>query len=263
MTDISLEHIAEQLRLAEYTRTTCPPIRAALTDTGLSIEESAYKVQYINTTFRIAQGERLTGRKIGLTSKAVQTQLGVNSPDYGALFNTMAVGSGESIRLTDLIQPKIEGEIALVLGQDLTQRNHTYADIIQATAFALAAIEIVDSRIDNWQISLADTVADNGSSARYILGSRPVSLHNVDLEGCAMSITNNQATLSQGQGKLCMGNPLNAMIWLADTMVAQGTPLLAGHTILTGALGPMVTVSTPANFSCQITGFDPIQVIFE
>ncbi|MEM5406411.1 fumarylacetoacetate hydrolase family protein, partial [Paraburkholderia unamae] len=163
-------------------------------------------------------------------------------PDFGALFASMAYGDAQAIPLSQLIQPKVEAEIALVLEHDLTFEKHTFVDILRASAYALAAIEVVDSRIQNWDIRFVDTVADNASSARFVVGSRPVPLPQIDLTGCSMELSRDGEVLSRGNGAACLGNPLNAAVWLADRMVQLGTPLRAGDVVLTGALGPMVAV---------------------
>ena len=255
-----LEMCAEQLYQSEQTLKPVAPIRAELGEDA-AVDE-AYAIQDINTNRALVLGRRLVGRKIGLTSVAVQKQLGVDSPDFGMLFADMAYGDGEAIPAGRLIQPKVEAEIALVLKADLTQAKHTYADIISATDYALAAIEVVDSRIENWKISLLDTVADNASSAAYVLSSQPVSLTDVDLVNCKMQMTRAGEVVSEGIGKACLANPLNAAVWLADEMVARGRPLRKGDLVLTGALGPMVVAHPGDEFQVQIEGFGAVTAVF-
>ncbi len=258
-TTLSIEQAALLLREAEHHKQTIPPLRTRLSD---STTDQAYAIQELNTQHRLAQGERLVGRKIGLTSVQVQQQLGVDQPDFGMLFANMSVGDGASIAFDSLIQPKVEAEIALILGRDLNHEQHTYADLLRATEYCLPAIEIVDSRIHNWDIGFVDTVADNASAARFVLGGRPVNLSDVDLSLCAMQLTANEQTLSQGSGRACLGNPLNAALWLADTMVRYGRPLQAGDIVLTGALGPMVTVCPQTHYAVQIQGLGSVNVFF-
>ncbi|MFT4021452.1 MAG: 2-keto-4-pentenoate hydratase [Acinetobacter sp.] len=259
--DDLIQSIATTLNRAESTRNAVAPIRLQLDEQNNTVD-FAYAVQELNTRHALAQGRKLVGRKIGLTSKVVQTQLGVDQPDFGMLFADMAYGDGETIPVNRFIQPKVEAEIALVLQQDLTQIKHTYADIISATAYALPAIEIVDSRIADWKISLIDTVADNASSAAFVLGSRPVTLDRLDLVNCKMQMHRKEELVSQGQGKACLANPLNAAIWLADEMVRRGRPLLAGDIVLTGALGPMVVVQSGDEFTVEIEGFGTVTAVF-
>jgi len=254
------EHFAQALFDAEQYRQAIAPIRAELGEHATV--DDAYAIQDINTERALNSGRRLVGRKIGLTSVAVQKQLGVDSPDFGMLFADMAYGDGEAIAAGKLIQPKVEAEIALVLKADLTQAQHTYADIISATDYALAAIEVVDSRIENWKISLLDTVADNASSAAYVLSSQPVSLADVDLVNCKMQMTRAGEVVSEGIGKACLANPLNAAVWLADEMVKRGRPLQKGDFVLTGALGPMVVANPGDEFQVQIDGFGSVTAVF-
>ncbi|MCA6215345.1 2-keto-4-pentenoate hydratase [Ideonella sp. B7] len=224
--------------------------------------QAAYAIQEVNTQAWLAQGRRLVGRKIGLTSPAVQAQLGVDQPDFGMLFADMAVGDGEPVPAGGLIQPKVEAEVALVLGADLTHERHTYADLIRATAYALPAIEIVDSRIEAWNIRFADTVADNASSGLFVLGGRPVRLRDVDLTACAMQMHCAGERVSQGHGRACLGSPLNAAVWLADVMVRCGRPLQAGDIVLTGALGPMVAAASGRSYEVFIEGLGHVSARF-
>ena len=235
------------------------PLRDRL---AMADQASAYAVQEINTQAWLAEGRRLVGRKIGLTSLAVQAQLGVDQPDFGMLFADMAVGDGEIVAAGRLIQPKVEAEVALILGRDLTQERHTYADLIRATEYAVPAIEIVDSRIENWNIKFVDTVADNASSGLFVLGGRPVKLSDIDLTACAMEMKRGDEVVSRGNGRACLGSPLNAAIWLADMMVRCGRPLQAGDIVLTGALGPMVAVKSGDRFDVSIDGLGTVSALF-
>ena len=242
---------AEQLRVVYDTGAPIPPIRDAIASA-----EEAYAVQDINTARWLDAGRRLVGRKIGLTSLAVQRQLGVDQPDYGMLFADMAVDDGAEIAAGRLIQPKVEAEIAFVLGDDLPSADTTAAELLRAIDFAVAAIEVVDSRIAEWQISFHDTVADNGSSGLYVVGSRPVSMSAFDPIECGMVIERGGEPVSVGAGSACLGSPVSAAAWLARTMAAAGRPLAAGDTILSGALGPMVTAEPGDVFEARISGLE-------
>jgi len=256
---LSSEAAAALLKVAVAGGQTIAPLRERL---ALASQDGAYAVQEINTRAWLAEGRRLVGRKIGLTSLAVQAQLGVDQPDFGMLFADMAVGDGELVALSRLIQPKVEAEVALVIGRDLTHERHTYADIIGATEYALPAIEIVDSRIENWNIRFLDTVADNASSGLFVLGGRPVKLSDVDLTACAMEMRRGEEVVSRGNGRACLGSPLNAAVWLADVMVRCGRPLLAGDIVLTGALGPMVSVRPGERFDVSVEGLGSVTALF-
>jgi 2-keto-4-pentenoate hydratase len=258
--DRTLSKWADQLYQAEQNQITIAPIRDQLP--GEATVDTAYAIQDINTQRALDQGRRLVGKKIGLTSFAVQKQLGVDSPDFGMLFEDMAFQDGQTIPFQKLIQPKVEAEIALVLKSSLDQSQHRVADIIAATDYAVAAIEVVDSRIENWKISLLDTVADNASSAAFVLGTQKVNLAELDLVNCRMQMTRADEVVSEGQGKACLGNPLNAAVWLADEMVRRGRPLKAGDIVLTGALGPMVAVQAGDEFKVEIEGLGSVSVHF-
>ncbi|WP_207200256.1 fumarylacetoacetate hydrolase family protein [Pseudomonas sp. TH03] len=259
---------AKRLRQAESNGQPCAPVRdliasALAADPTADPVALAYAVQQYNTQVSIDAGLRPVGRKIGLTSRAVQQQLGVNQPDFGLLFASMSRGDDQLIAWADTAQPKVEAEIALVLEHDLCREHHTMADLIRATAFALPAIEIVGSRIANWDIHLVDTIADNASSGLFVLGSRPVQLGKLDLVRCGMSMTLAGEPVSGGAGAACLGNPLNAALWLADTMVRFGAPLRAGDILLTGALGPMVAARPGNVFTAHIQGLGSVTAAFE
>ena len=169
-----LEQAARQLRTAATSSTVCAPVRD-IVGTATDID-AGYAIQQINTDLDIAAGRRVSGRKIGVTSKAVQEQIGVDQPDFGTLFADMEFGDGIELPADRLLQPRAEAEVALVLEHDLDKGEHSFADIIRATAFALPSIEVVDSRIGGWDIRIVDTVADNASCGLYVLGGKPVAL---------------------------------------------------------------------------------------
>ncbi len=181
-------------------------------------------------------------------------------PDYGMLFADMAFGDSEP--LPALIQPRVEVEVALVLGRDLDQSHITFADLVGATAYALAAIEVVDSRVRDWDIRFFDTVADNASSGAFVLGARPVGLAALDLHDCRMQLTRGDEQVATGHGHACLGHPLNAAVWLARRMVALGRPLAAGDVVLTGALGPMVDAAPGEAFRAEIEGLGAVRAVF-
>jgi len=264
MNQEQISDIADMLWAAETGRAPCAPLRERILAAagGADPVAAAYAVQQHNVRRRLEAGARVVGRKIGLTSAAVQQQLGVDSPDFGVLFADMAYGDGEPIPLARTLQPKVEAEIALVLERDLTHERHTFADLVSSTAYALPAIEVVGSRIENWQIKLLDTVADNASSGLFVLGSRPVQLGRFDLATCGMEMERRGETVSSGSGAACLANPLNAAVWLADMMVRVGTPLRAGDVLLTGALGPMVAVAPGDTFSARIEGLGEVRAVF-
>jgi 2-keto-4-pentenoate hydratase len=235
------------------------PIGAELAPLGI---EGAYAVQEHLTGRALASGRRLVGRKIGLTSKSVQAQLGVDQPDYGMLFADMEFGDGEEVPVTRFIQPKVEAELAFSLGRALPDPRTTMAEVIRAIDFVLPAIEIVDSRIRDWRISLLDTIADNASSGAYVLGGTPRRFSGLDLRLCGMVLEHQGEPLSTGCGAACLGHPLNAVAWLARRMAAAGRPLAAGDLVLSGALGPMVTVQPGATYHARIADIGSVTATF-
>lgn len=205
--------------------------------------EGAYAVQEVNTRLWEAQGRRIVGRKAGLTAKAVQVQLGVDQPDFGVLFDDMRVADGGELDPARCLQPKAEAEIAFVLGADLPATDTTADQVAAAVASVHAAIEIVDSRIADWKITFADTVADNGSSAFFVLADGGKPLPGLDVWTAGMVMQINGEAVSLGVGAAALGNPLEAAAWLARTLAARGEPLKAGDILLAGALGPMVALT--------------------
>lgn len=254
-----VQTIATRLQEAESSRRPIDPVAAEI---GAGQVDVAYAVQAEVTRRGIANGRRLVGRKIDLTSKAVQQQLGVDQPDYGALFADMEIVAGESIDFAQLIQPRIEAEIAIVLERDLSSQDLTLGELMRATAYAVPALEVVDSRIRDWEITILDTVADNGSSARYVLGASPRQLTDIDLAACGMTMIRNGAIASVGCGAACFGHPLRAALWLARTMARVGQPLRSGDVVLTGALGPVSPVASGEVYEARISGFGPVSVSF-
>lgn len=255
----AVEAAAERLREAVRIALPCAPVRHELPAGDVDV---AYAVQERNTRLWMAEGRRLVGRKIGLTAKAVQRQLGVDQPDYGMLFSDMAVADGEEIAPSRVLQPRLEAEIAFVMGRSLESDEISLADVIRATDYVLPAIEVVGSRIEKWDISIVDTIADNASSGLFVLGTTPRLLMSVDLELCGMTLSRRGEILSLGTGAACLGNPLNAVAWLARTMRDRGRPLDEGDIVLSGALGPMVPAASGEAFEARIGGLGSVRAIF-
>lgn len=253
------DKLAERLRSA-YSTGAIPPLRDTL-EAGDAA--GAYAVQAINTRFWQAEGRRIVGRKIGLTADAVQKQLGVDQPDFGTLFADMLIPDGGVLRSSQVLQPKAEAEVAIVLAQDIDDPHATPERVAAATEYAVAAIEIVDSRIADWKITFADTVADNGSSAFFVLGTERHGLQGLDLRTCGMALEINGKVVSLGAGVACLGHPLNAAAWLARTFAAAGEPLRAGDVIMTGALGPMVALMPGDRVVATIGGLGSANFSFE
>ncbi len=254
-----LDTIARDLAAARASRAPIAPIHARLDEPSIA---SAYEVQKNVVERWLGSGDRVVGRKIGLTSAAVQKQLGVDQPDFGALLASMEVSSGERIAYA-FIQPRVEAEVAFILSRDLKSEIVTASDVRRAIAWAAPAIEIVDSRIRDWNIDILDTIADNASSARFVLGTDRRRVDDLDLRLCGMVLEKNGEASSLGVGAACLGHPLNAALWLARTMVAHGSPLREGDIVLSGALGPMVGVAAGDRVDASIQGLGSVSVAFD
>ncbi|UVA80694.1 2-keto-4-pentenoate hydratase [Pandoraea commovens] len=259
-TQARLQQAADALLEAERSHRFIAPLRD--TFAPLTIDD-AYAIQRINTERRLAAGRRIVGCKIGLTSVAVQKQLGVDQPDFGLLFDDMGYGDGEPIPASILTQPKIEAEIAFVIGRDLNVENPGQLDVLNAIEYALPALEIVGSRVADWNIRITDTIADNASSSAYVIGNTPKKLSEFDVRMCGMVLERRGEPVSVGAGAACLGSPINAVVWLARTMAAVGTPLRAGDLVLSGALGPMAAVTPGDIFETRINGLGSVRAVFE
>lgn len=237
-----------RLAYAQRSGSPCPPVRDLIgADAAL-----AYAVQRAGIDDRLTAGARVVGHKIGLTSVAVQAQLGVDQPDFGVLLDDMQVLEGGVVGPGRLLQPRVEAEVAFVLASDLAGPDLTAADVRAAVDHARVALEIVDSRIAGWDITFADTVADNGSSGMFVLGRTRLDLDEVEPAAVEMELCVDGAIASTGSGVACLGDPLAALLWLARTAVDVGDPLRAGQIVLSGALGPMVDAVPGSTVSARL-----------
>ncbi|MGL5827370.1 MAG: 2-keto-4-pentenoate hydratase [Nocardioides sp.] len=248
-----------RLRHAARTGVPCAPIRDLI---GAGDQASAYAIQRKIIAANVADGARIAGRKIGLTNPAVQAQLGVDQPDYGVLFHDQGYAEGQVVPMSRLLQPKAEAEVAFVLAEDLADGPLDAARVAGAVAYAQAAIEIADSRVADWNITVVDTIADNASAGLYVLGADQVTLDQFEPVHAAMSMTINGQVVSTGSGAACLGDPLNALGWLARQAREAGDPLRAGQLVLSGALGPVLPVPAGAVVVAQISGLGSVTATF-
>ena len=256
----------DELYEALVDRRTVPNLRDRVP--GIDVTD-AYRIQSRMVQRRIDAGETIVGKKVGATSAAVQNLLGLYEPDFGQLMSGMLHHDGDTIRLDSLIQPRAEGEIAFVLKHDLDGPGITAIDVLRATDYVVPCFEIVDSRIDNWDIKVCDTVADNASCGVFVLGTQHTDPLEVDLAlvGMTIDVRRPGETVSEliatGAGAAVKGSPVNSLIWLANTLAELGVPCRAGEVILTGSLSTMAWVKEPQTITCEFGGLGSCTVTFE
>ncbi|MUL81940.1 MULTISPECIES: 2-keto-4-pentenoate hydratase [unclassified Mycolicibacterium] len=255
----TIDAAARRLEHAAVTGEPCDPVRDLIGRDDLA---AAYAVQDAITARRVDRGAKVVGRKIGLTSPAVQQQLGVDRPDFGVLLDSMAYRSGDTITTRHIMQPRVEAEIAFVLAEDLDDGPLDAAQVRAATGYVVAALEVCGSRIRDWDISFGDTVADNASAGAYVLGSRRVTLDEVAPDAVEMTLLIDGEQVSEGNGAACLGDPVEAVVWLAQTAREFGEPLRAGQVVLSGALGPMRSVMAGQRVSATLRGLGSVSVDF-
>jgi 2-keto-4-pentenoate hydratase len=251
--------IMDTLDVAERTRVPIPPLTE--TRPGLTPDD-AYAVQGAWLDRKLAAGGRLAGRKVGLTSRAMQQQLGVSEPDFGFLLGAMLVTSGSTLKRAELLQPRVEPEIAFWLQADLRGPGITAAQVLAATRGVSAALEIVDSRIADWRIKLADTIADNGSSARAVLGERVVPVNELDLVAESVELFRNEESVGSGAGAAVLGHPAEAVAWLANRLADFGEDLQAGQVVLPGAMCASVFAQAGETFRADFPHLGSVSVVF-
>lgn len=244
-------------------RNTAKAISPISTDFPELTIDDAYQIQSMVNQRRLAEGARVVGYKIGLTSQVVQQQLGVDQPDYGVLFGDMEVLSGEPIDCRGLIAPKAEGEIGFCFKEDLDKENLTFMELLSAIDYFFPVIEIVDSVVADWKIGIVDTIADNASSALYMPGKRFFSPKGVDFEALSVAIYSNNESVASGQGSACLGSPLLSAYWLAKKLIELKTPIRKGQIVLSGALAPMVNLMPGKQYVFSFEGLDEINLIAE
>jgi 2-oxopent-4-enoate/cis-2-oxohex-4-enoate hydratase len=261
------DSLAAELYSALRERRTVPPLRGR----GLDLEiDDAYAISLGILGRRLNDGERVVGKKIGVTSKPVQEMLGVHQPDFGFLTDRMWIANGDTVRIAEsMIQPRAEAEIALILRASLKGPGVTPADVLEATEAVAPCFEIVDSRISNWDIRIVDTIADNASCGVFVLGNDPKDPLEVDLSLVGMTIevqrpgSPETELFATGAGAAVKGSPVNSVVWLANTLAALGTPCRAGEVVLSGSLTVMAWLKEPQTITCSFGGLGSCTVTFE
>ncbi len=259
MNQEAIKRYGDELYNAWRERQPIEPLTAR--EPGITIED-AYQIQLRTIGLRRERGERVIGKKIGVTSKVVMNMLNVHQPDFGHLLSGMVYGDGEAIPANTLLQPKAEGEIAFVLKRDLTGPGVTYADVLRATECVMPCFEIVDSRIKDWKIKIQDTVADNASSGVFVLGDQAADPRKIDLALTGMVLEKNGEIVGTGAGAAALGTPVNAVVWLANTLGRLGISLQAGEVILSGSLAAMVPVAAGDSLRISLGGIGSAGVKF-
>ena len=261
-TSLFTPQVAEELGLALYHAEVAQrPIEPLTARFPAMTPAEAYMVQQVMLAKKL-EGRVILGRKVGLTSKAMQQMLGVDQPDYGILADDMVIEDGGECRVAELIQPKIEPEIAFILAKDLSGPGLTAAEVLDATEYVTPALEIVDSRIINWQIKLADTIADNASSARYVLGKTRVAPGQIDLRLVGMVMEKTGQLADTGAGAAALGHPAEAVAWLGNKLAEFGVGLKAGEVILPGALCRAIEVRQGDEVRAEFAGLGQVSVRF-
>jgi len=258
----SIETLANKLDTAWRTHTPILPISE--TD-GIDDVNTAYAIQTHWTNMRLERGEKIVGRKIGLTSKAIQQQLGVNEPDYGTLWGSSfyeAVSGKVTIPASDFLQPRIEGEVAFLIGKPLREPNITPEQVLAATEACAMGIEIVASRIADWRIKLVDTIADNASYGGFTLGPWDQQMREADLGGLVMAIHHNGTLAAEGFGAAALGHPATSTAWLANKLLEFGISLEPGDIVISGGITKMLPVKPGDEFIFSLTGQPSVTVTF-
>ncbi|MGW1775719.1 2-keto-4-pentenoate hydratase [Streptomyces sp. NPDC002104] len=251
-------HLAEQLRSAEHGRTPIAPLGARFP--GIDTED-AYEIQLLNIRHRLAAGDRVTGHKVGLSSPVMQAMMGVDEPDYGHLLHSMELHEDTPVPAAAYCAPRVEVEVGFVLGADLPGEGCTVADVLAATERVVPALELIDSRIADWRITIADTIADNASSAGYVIGEGR-DPRELDLKAVEATLTSGSDTLASGRSDAVLGDPAASVAWLARTVARFGVQLRKGHLVLPGSCTRAVDVAAGRTYTADFTGLGPVSLSF-
>ncbi|MGB3331314.1 MAG: 2-keto-4-pentenoate hydratase [Mycobacterium sp.] len=253
------EELAAELAQAERSRVPISPLTAA--QPGIDVVD-AYEIQLINIRQRIAEGARVVGHKVGLSSEAMQQMMGVDEPDYGHLLNEMQVFEDKPVKASNYLYPRVEVEVAFILAADLPGADCTEEDVLAATEAFAPAIELIDSRISDWKIKLCDTIADNASSAGFVLGKQRVKPGDIDIKNIDAALTKNGEVVAQGRSDAVLGNPVTAVAWLARKVESFGVRLKAGDIVLPGTATRAIDVHAGDDCVAEFAGLGSVRLVF-
>ncbi|BBX88772.1 fumarylacetoacetate hydrolase family protein [Mycolicibacterium boenickei] len=254
------DELAADLAQAERSRVPMTPLTDRYGDIDVV---DAYEIQLINIRQRVAEGARIIGHKVGLSSKAMQDMMGVDEPDYGHLLDEMEVFENVPVKSSNFLYPRVEVEVGFILADDLPGAGCTEEDVLAATAAFAPAIELIDTRITNWQIKLCDTIADNASSAGWVLGEARVSPKDIDICNIDAVLTNHGEVVAEGRSDAVLGNPVTAVAWLARKVESFGVRLKAGDIVLPGSCTRAIDAPPGSDFVADFAGLGSVRLSFE
>ena len=254
------DELAAELAEAERTREPISPFTAA--QPGIDVVD-AYEIQLINIRQRVAAGARVVGHKVGLSSLAMQQMMGVDEPDYGHLLDEMQAFEDTPVKASEFLYPRVEVEVGFILAADLPGADCTENDVLAATAAFVPSIELIDTRITDWKISLCDTIADNASSAGFVLGAARVSPADVDITGIDAVLTRNGEVVAKGRSDAVLGNPVTAVAWLARKVEGFGVRLKAGDVVLPGSCTRAIDARAGDEFVAEFAHLGSVRLSFE
>lgn len=254
------DELAADLAEAERSRVPIAP----LTDGNPTIDVvDAYEIQLINIRQRVAEGARVVGHKVGLSSKAMQQMMGVEEPDYGHLLDEMEVFENKPVKTARYLYPRVEVEVGFILGEDLPGADCTDEDVLAATAAFAPSIELIDTRITDWKIKLCDTIADNASSAGFVLGAERVAPADIDIKSIDAVLTRNGEVVAEGRSDAVLGNPVTAVAWLARRVESFGVRLRKGDIVLPGSCTRAIDARSGDQFVAEFDGLGSVRLTFE
>jgi len=252
--------LAADLAQAERSRQPIAPLTAAHPEIDVV---DAYEIQLINIRQRVAEGARVVGHKVGLSSLAMQQMMGVDEPDYGHLLNDMQVFENKPVTAANYLYPRVEVEVGFILAHDLPGANCTEDDVLKATEAFVPSIELIDTRITDWKIALCDTIADNASSAGFVLGSRRVAPADIDITAIDAVLTRNGEVVAKGRSDAVLGNPVKAVAWLSRKVESFGVRLRAGDIVLPGSCTRAIDARPGDDFVAEFAGLGSVRLSFK